>query len=188
MGRQKTEYKTEQEKEDKTEQATQPSKFICLNCGRSLECATSICTCGGRATRRPRSEQELEDEHNSKVESLWKTRKMCYMGSILFLVLSLLSIGLVMINHILGTVTFVLAMIGFVSSVIWLLVKSSCPYCGRSLDPRLLSEHIICCPYCGKRIIKLTSVSNKNQVQSDPVIEQEQQQEEEKNDNINFWL
>lgn len=127
------------------------SKFICLTCGRSLDRATSICTCGGRATRRPRPEQEIIEEINEinqKTEINFKYRKI---GPIIGIAMfAMILLGRLLDNYwgiaLMGLGFLIL--IGY--SLAGLLYFNYCPFCGRLLNRVYLSDEY--CPRCGKRI------------------------------------
>lgn len=132
---------------------TNNSKFICLTCGRSLDRATSICTCGGRATRRPRPEQEIIEEINEinqKTEINFKYRKIGPILSIATFAMIFLGRLLTINNKNLG---LVIMSFGFIILIGYLLVGlyyNCCPFCGRYLNRVSLQDEY--CPRCGKRI------------------------------------
>lgn len=141
------------------EDTTNKTKYVCLTCGRSLERATSICPCGGRATRRPRPEYEILEEENQKLKINWKYRKILPSLIILVFVSELLGYVLLSKNISLGFILMIIGPLLLVGYLIAGLYYNCCPYCGRFLYRTLLSE--VYCPYCGKRI-KPTEKTNEH--------------------------
>lgn len=126
------------------------SKFICLTCGRTLENATSICPCGGRATRRARPESEVLNEEKEKIELNWKYRKMAPKVLIAMFAFSFLGILILPIHTILGCILMVITILFTIGYLLAGLYYNCCPFCGRYLYRVLLSD--VFCPNCGKRI------------------------------------
>ena len=126
------------------------SKFLCLTCGRSLESATSICPCGGRATRRSRPEHEVLEEENQKLRINWKYRKLA--PKLLIFVFSLMFLGTLLISFhiILSVAVIIIATLILIGYVLAGLYYNCCPSCGRYLYRIQLNETF--CSYCGKRI------------------------------------
>lgn len=130
--------------------SSQLSKFICLTCGHSLDQATSICTCGGRATRRPRPESEVLEEENKKLIPLLRFQKLYYVILIIYVV------SLITAKFLLGyneTLAIIILVAGLIITPIFYFVASflynRCPYCNHSFDVRKLYNEKFC-PYCGK--------------------------------------
>lgn len=137
-------------KECQRNENTTESKYVCLNCGRSLENATSLCPCGGRATRRPRKEQDLFEEENQIRITHWKHRKYTILGIISAVVLLLLGVVFLQNYLIVGGILTTLGGTLFLFSFVSILFTNCCPFCGKFLYRTSFGE--ILCPYCGKRL------------------------------------
>ena len=129
---------------------TMESKYVCLTCGRSLEHATSICPCGGRATRRPRKEQDLLEEENKIRTMYWKHRRYTLLGIISAVVLLLLGMMFLSNYYIIWVILTALGLTLFIVSLASTLFTNCCPFCGKFLYRTSFGE--ILCPYCGKRL------------------------------------
>ncbi|ABX41991.1 hypothetical protein Cphy_1619 [Lachnoclostridium phytofermentans ISDg] len=115
-----------------------------------MDSATSVCPCGGRATRRPRPEQEVFEEENQKIETIWKYRKIAYKLSIPMIAIFFLGCLLTIVHIYLGIAVMGLGALISIGYSLAGLYYNCCPFCGRLLNRIPLSD--VFCPQCGKRI------------------------------------